>query len=111
MRIRFEHDRYVAQDGVRVAEFDPTREGTYLSLYVGEERRCVARFGKYRGRSYALGEAKRWIKAALAEYGTVGALYAALNTPDETGTPPAPGRLIPVPPPRATRRRARRASW
>jgi hypothetical protein len=111
-KIRFTEagDRFIEVNGVTEGEFSPSSQGCYLNLFVVQDDGnvktiCVARFAKYGGRAKGLAEAKRWVKAAFAEYPTGTELYAALQRIDpNTGMTFSPGALIPVPPPRNYRR-------
>jgi hypothetical protein len=121
--VKFISDRYFTVNGNTEGEFEPSRQGCYVSVFVeqkiiitgllfGDEPLakesykliCIARFGKYAGQARGLAEAKRWLKAAFAQYATGTELYNALNPGD--GEHISPGQLIPVPPPRKYRRRA-----
>ena len=105
-KVKFENDRFFRVNGVTEGDFDPSRQGCYVSVFVMQDDGnfktiCIARFGKYGGRAHGLAEAKRWLKAAFARYNTGTELYNALQEINpKSGMSYSPAQLIPVPEPR-----------
>lgn len=109
--VKFIDDRYFKINGVTEGEFEPSRQGCYVSVFVQQDDGnfksiCIARFAKYGGKAAGLAEAKRWLKAAFKVYSTGTDIYNALQaTNPETGRNHTPAQLIPLPPPRQYKKR------
>jgi hypothetical protein len=105
-KVKFIDNRFFKVNGVTEGEFEPSRGGCYVSVFVMQvdgtfKTICIARFAKYGGRAAGLAEAKRWLKAAFARYSTGTELYKALQEINpESGMSYSPAQLIPVPPAR-----------